>query len=140
MAIRKRLTKNKSMKNKLNKRIHIRKNKKKPLFITLVIVMIISIGVTISLAGLSGLDKDINNLDGQIAELEKTKQALIGEVSEIKSSSDIEKEAIYKLGMVYPKEEQIVYIDLSKNKEEKDVNNNVFLSPIYSVLKSFTKN
>lgn len=140
MAIRKRLIKNKSMKNKLNKRIHIRKNKKKPLFITLVIVMIISIGVTISLAGLSGLDKDINNLDGQIAELEKTKQALIGEVSEIKSSSDIEKEAIYKLGMVYPREEQIVYIDLSKNKEEKDVNNNVFLSPIYSVLKSFTKN
>lgn len=137
MAIRKRLTKNKSVKNK---RIHIRKNKKKPLFITLVIVMIISIGVTISLAGLSGLDKDINNLDGQIAELEKTKEALIGEVSEIKSSSDIEKEAIYKLGMVYPKEEQIVYIDLSKNKEEKDVNNNVFLSPIYSVLKSFTKN
>ncbi|WP_019131703.1 FtsB family cell division protein [Peptoniphilus obesi] len=137
MAIRKRLTKNKSVKNK---RIHIRKNKKKPLFITLVIVMIISIGVTISLAGLSGLDKDINNLDSQIAELEKTKEALIGEVSEIKSSSDIEKEAIYKLGMVYPKEEQIVYIDLSKNKEEKDVNNNVFLSPIYSVLKSFTKN
>ena len=137
MAIRKRLTKKKSVKNK---RIHIRKNKKKPLFITLVIVMIISIGVTISLAGLSGLDKDINNLDGQIAELEKTKEALIGEVSEIKSSSDIEKEAIYKLGMVYPKEEQIVYIDLSKNKEEKDVNNNVFLSPIYSVLKSFTKN
>lgn len=140
MAIRKRLIKNRSMKKQLNKRIHIRKNKKNPLFITLVIVMIISIGVTISLAGLSGLDKDINNLDGQIAELEKTKEALIGEVSEIKSSSDIEKEAIYKLGMVYPREEQIVYIDLSKNKEEKDVNNNVFLSPIYSVLKSFTKN
>lgn len=140
MAIRKKLIKNRSMKKQLNKRIHIRKNKKNPLFITLVIVMIISIGVTISLAGLSGLDKDINNLDGQIAELEKTKEALIGEVSEIKSSSDIEKEAIYKLGMVYPREEQIVYIDLSKNKEEKDVNNNVFLSPIYSVLKSFTKN
>ncbi|CDZ74736.1 Hypothetical protein ING2D1G_0574 [Peptoniphilus sp. ING2-D1G] len=116
------------------------KNGKRPLFITLVIVMIISLGVTISLAGLSSLDKQINNLNFEISELEKTKMSLLGEMQGIKSSSEIEKEAMYKLGMVYPKEEQIVYIDIGDKEEEKDVNDNVFLSPIYSVLKSFTRN
>ncbi len=113
---------------------------KKPLFMTLVVVMIIALGTTISLAGLSSLDKQINNLDFEISELEKTKMSLMGEIQGIKSSSEIEKEAMYKLGMVYPKEEQIVYIDIGDKEEEKDVNNNVFLSPIYSVLKSFTRN
>ncbi|MDO5041132.1 MAG: septum formation initiator family protein [Peptoniphilus sp.] len=113
---------------------------KKPLFMTLVVVMIIALGTTISLAGLSNLDKQINNLDFEISELEKTKMSLMGEIQGIKSSSEIEREAMYKLGMVYPKEEQIVYIDIGDKEEEKDVNNNVFLSPIYSVLKSFTIN
>ncbi|WP_138159322.1 FtsB family cell division protein [Peptoniphilus catoniae] len=130
---------NKKTRKPVKKRIKLNKNSKKPLFITLVIVMIISLGATISYARLSALDKKISSLDTEIAELEKTDMSLRAEVRGIKSSSEIEKEAMYKLGMVYPKEDQIVYIDIKKNKEEKDVNRNVFLSPIYSVLKSFTK-
>ncbi|RVU54781.1 FtsB family cell division protein [Anaerosphaera multitolerans] len=115
------------------------KNSKKNLYITLLIVMIILFGVTFTYAQLANLDKQIIAQQKEIEDLEKTKSSLVGEIKGIKSSSQIQEEAMYKLGMVFPKEEQIVYVDISKDEEQKDVNNNVFLSPIISVLKSFTK-
>ena len=46
---------------------------------------------------------------------------------------------MYKLGMVYPSEDQIVYIDSGEEEKVGDINYNVFLSPIVSVLRSFTR-
>lgn len=132
----------KNYKNKnirLKKKTKFNKNSKKLLSITLLIVMIVSLGITYSMAELSSLDKEYVALEREISELKKTKLSLVGKIKGIKSSSEIEEEAMYKLGMVYPKEKQIVYLDLSEEKKEKDVNQNVFLSPIISVLKSFTK-
>lgn len=124
-----------------NKNIKKRSNKKQkaPLCITLVIVIIISLSSTLLYAQLSNLDKQIIAQQKEMKELKKTKESLEGDIKGIRSSSEIQDEAMYKLGMVYPKEDQIVYIDVSKNELKKDVNNNVFLSPIISVLKSFTK-
>lgn len=116
----------------------IKKNPTKPLYITILIVIIMFLGVSISYAQLSTIDKQIIAQEKEIDELKKMKMALEAEVKGIKSSSDIQDEAMYKLGMVYPNSEQIVYLDISEDTRQLDVNNNVFLSPILSVLKSFT--
>ena len=113
-------------------------SKKAPLYITLVIVIMISLSSTFLYAQLSNLDKRIIAQENEIKELRKTKESLDGDIKGIKSSTEIQDEAIYKLGMVHPSDEQVIYIDVSKNELRKDVNNNVFLSPIISVLKSFT--
>ncbi|EFI42176.1 MULTISPECIES: septum formation initiator family protein [Peptoniphilus] len=126
----------KIQKNKIKK---INRASKRPLYITLIIVMMVVCASTLTYAQLSSLDKKIMIQQKEISELKKTKMSLIGEVKGIKSSTEIQDEAMYKLGMIYPKENQIVYVDISKDQKQKDVNNNVFLSPIISVLKSFTK-
>lgn len=122
---------------KVNKK---KSSQRKPLYITLIIVIMISLGSTFLYAQLSNLDKEIIAQQNEIKELKKTKISYEGDIKGIKSSSEIQDEAMYKLGMVYPEEDQIVYVDVSKNQLPKDVNDNVFLSPIISVLKSFTNN
>lgn len=133
----------KKVKNSKNK-YTIKKKKRafkiKPIYLTIIIGVSVVIFSAFLSAQLSSLDKTIIAQEAEINELKKTKQSLEGEVKGIKSSQEIQEEAMYKLGMVYPQENQIVYVDVSKNKINKDVNNNVFLSPIISVLKSFTKN
>lgn len=133
----------KKVKNSKNK-YTIKKKKRafkiKPIYLTIIIGVSVVIFSAFLSAQLSSLDKTIIAQEAEINELKKTKQSLEGEVKGIKSSQEIQEEAMYKLGMVYPQENQIVYVNVSKNKINKDVNNNVFLSPIISVLKSFTKN
>ncbi|MDY2986207.1 MAG: septum formation initiator family protein [Peptoniphilus sp.] len=127
---------------KLNNRqlkVKKRKNLAKPLYMTIAIVIIMFLGVSIAYSHLSSIDKDIIAKEKEISDLKKTKLALEAEVKGIKSSTEIQDEAMYKLGMVYPSQDQIVYVDISENKRQLDVNHNVFLSPILSVLKSFTK-
>lgn len=129
--------------DKANK-VKIKKKKRafkiKPIYLTIIIGVSVAIFSAFLNAQLSNLDKTIIAQQSEINELKKTKQSLEGEIKGIKSSKEIQEEAMYKLGMVYPQESQVVYVDVSKNKINKDVNNNVFLSPIISVLKSFTKN
>ena len=88
---------------------------------------------------IAGLDREILSQKNEIEELNKTKTTLVGEIKAVKSSSQIAEEAMYKLGMVYPSEDQIVYIDSGEEENRKDINYNVFLSPIVSVLRSFTR-
>lgn len=111
----------------------------KPLLLTISIVIIIVFSVTYIYSQLAGMDREILAQKQKIEELEKTKMSLAGDIKGIKSSAQVQEEAMYKLGMIYPSESQIVYIDTKTQKEAKDVNDNVFLSPIVSVLRSFTK-
>ncbi|KXO16844.1 septum formation initiator family protein [Peptoniphilus sp. GNH] len=104
-----------------------------------VLILIVAILSTIMYAHLTNLDRKIASQEAEISELKKNKLSLEGEVVGIKSSSEIAEEAMYKLGMVYPSDDQIIYIELDNAKESKDVNQNVFLSPVISVLKSYTK-
>ena len=124
-----------------NRQLKVKKEKNlaKPLYMTIAIVIIMFLGVSIAYSHLSSIDKDIIAKEKEISDLKKTKLALEAEVKGIKSSTEIQDEAMYKLGMVYPSQDQIVYVDISENKRQLDVNHNVFLSPILSVLKSFTK-
>ncbi|ERT62238.1 cell division protein FtsB [Peptoniphilus koenoeneniae] len=133
------------MKGKLKRQKSlIRKRKIKmsnmPLVLTCILVIILSIVVTALQAQISNLDRALIKQESEIKDLENTKLSLEGEIKGIISSQEIQDAAMYKLGMVHPDEKQIVYIDVKEDKKQKDVNNNVFLSPIVSVIKSFTKN
>ena len=104
-------------------------------------IVIILIGtVSVLRSQITKLDNEIIAQSSEIKDLEETKMSLEGELQGIVSSNNLKEVAQYRLGMVYPEDNQIVYIDVKDDKQKSDVKNNVFLSPIVSVLKSFTRN
>ena len=111
----------------------------KPFIFTMAIVIIIFTSILILYSQIAELDREILKQKAEIDELNKTKITLVGEIKAVKSSAQIAEEAMYKLGMVYPSEDQIVYIDSEEEENVGDINYNVFLSPIVSVLRSFTR-
>ncbi|MBU5669092.1 septum formation initiator family protein [Peptoniphilus sp. MSJ-1] len=124
------------------KRYNINRNRflqNKPFLLTMAIVIIVIAATTLMYTQIAGLDREILKQKNEIDELNKTMSTLTGEIKKVKSSSQIAEEAMYKLGMIYPSEDQIVYIDSKEEKTTGDINYNVFLSPIVSVLRSFTK-
>jgi len=126
----------------IKKRYNINKNKflnNKPFMFTMAIVLIVIAATTIMYSQIAGLDREILKQKNEIEELNKTMSTLSGEIKKVKSSSQIAEEAMYKLGMIYPSEDQIVYLDSKEEKNTANINSNVFLSPIVSVLRSFTK-
>lgn len=89
------------------------------------------------------LEKLKNNIERQnveISELKKTKDSISGQLDGIKSSDEVASIARYKLGMVYPDDDQVIYIQVDKKVAETDVKENVFLSPVISILKIFGAN
>ena len=125
-----------------NKSYNIYKNQilnNKPFIFTVAIVTIVFVSILMFYSQIEGLDREILKQKAEIDELNKTKITLVGEIKAVKSSEQIAEEAMYKLGMVYPSEDQIVYIDSGEEKNLADINYNVFLSPIVSVLRSFTR-
>ena len=72
----------------------------------------VSLFILFRYAKITAIRTEITQLERQQVELEKTKQDLIAELEGIKSSSKIEEDALYKLGMNYPSGEQIVYLNV----------------------------
>lgn len=89
---------------------------------------------------LEKLKNSIERQNVEISELKKTKDSISGQLAGIKSSDEVANIARYKLGMVYPDDEQVVYIQVDKKVAETDVKENVFLSPVISILKIFGAN
>lgn len=125
---------------KKKRRKTIRRKINIPLVLTVSIVIILIGTVSILRSQITKLDNEIIAQHSQIKDLEETKMSLEGELQGIISSNNLKEVAQYRLGMVYPEDNQIVYIDIKDDKQKSDVKNNVFLSPIVSVLKSFTRN
>lgn len=124
----------------MKRRKTIRRKINIPLVLTVSIVIILIGTVSILRSQITKLDNEIIAQHSQIKDLEETKMSLEGELQGIISSNNLKEVAQYRLGMVYPEDNQIVYIDVKDDKQKSDVKNNVFLSPIVSVLKSFTRN
>lgn len=70
-------------------------------------------------AAITSVRTDITNLEKEKMELEKTKMDLIAELEGIKSSEGVAQDAILKLGMDYPTEDQIVYISVKDSSIEE---------------------
>ncbi|MCF6466503.1 hypothetical protein [Clostridium sp. Cult2] len=106
-------------KKKTRRRVVTRKKKNKALY-RLAIMGIAMIGLLLSLlilyryANITKLRLEITELEKQKIELEKEKEILVAELETIKSSSKIQEDAMVKLGMDYPSEEQVVYLDIDE--------------------------
>ncbi len=72
-----------------------------------------------------------------LIDMDKTYRDMNADLDEIKNSDEIMKKAKFQLGMVYPDNDQVKYIDVKVRNEENDVNENVYLNPVISVLHIF---
>lgn len=93
----------------------IKKQKAKSKFIAIVISIVSLAMCLLILYGYTNITKirlDITELEKQKVELIKEKESLVAALETVKSSTNIEEEAITKLGMDYPTEEKIVYLDI----------------------------
>lgn len=79
------------------------------------IILSISLLILSGYAKITTIRQELTELEREKVELEKTKMNLIADLEGIKSSGKIEEDAITKLGMDYPNEDQIVYITVNVN-------------------------
>lgn len=98
-----------------------RKNKSKLLTLGFVVfIMAFGLFVLFGYANISRVSLEINELEYQRNQLESEKLALIADLEGIKATRKIAEEAMYKLGMTYPKESQVVYISVNELNEVTD--------------------
>lgn len=116
---------------KPKKRTENKKNKKSNVKIKVKVFTLAAITFSICLivllryAYISQLKYDIVNFKGNIEELNKEKQKLALELEAIKESGLIERKAINELNMVYPKDEQVVYIEIDADKQVYNEKGNI---------------
>ena len=118
------------MKKKIKKSIKRKINI--PLVLTASIVIILIGTVSVLRSQITKLDNEIIAQSSEIKDLEETKMSLEGELQGIVSSNNLKEVAQYRLGMVYPEDNQIVYIDVKDDKQKSDVKNNLSKSYCFS--------
>ncbi len=103
------------------------KNKNYKVLYKLFFLGVSLIGLALSLfilyryANITKMKLEITEMQQQKIQLQKEKEDLMAELEAIKSLTRIEEEALVKLGMDYPTEDQVVYIsvdDLPLNDEK----------------------
>ena len=85
------------------------------------------------------LNAAVESQNRALEEMDKTYRDMNADLDEIKNSDEIMRKAKFQLGMVYPENDQVKYIDVRLRNEENDVNENVYLNPVISVLHIFNK-
>lgn len=122
-----------------------RKNKKKSKSNALVktlflfsglIIMGISLFILFRYANITRMRMELDQLERQIVELEKTKLDLVAELEGIKSSQYIVDEATNKLGMSYPKEGQIAYVSVNNTDDNLEIEGDQDPSRFFSLISS----
>jgi cell division protein FtsL len=107
---RKRQVKGKKKIKTVNKRMYIS---------IAIIIFITSLYILYGYSKITSARIEITKLEREKLELEKVKQDLIGKLENIKSTTKISDEAIYNLGMIYPEENQIVYVSVNETTNDK---------------------
>ncbi|MDO5036867.1 MAG: septum formation initiator family protein [Tissierellia bacterium] len=88
-------------------------------------------------ASVSSLDNQLASQKKEIEDLDKTKKSLASQLEGIKNSEEIINVAKFQLGMVYPEEDQLVYLDVPRQETEEELLEHSYLNPVISVLKFF---
>jgi len=104
---------NKSKKPKKNYRFE-----KIIITITLATVLAFSILLLTRFMAITEAKHRVNSLQNQIVRLEVEKEKLRVEVEKVSRSGWIESEAISRLDMVYPSQDQMIYININPTKVE----------------------
>lgn len=97
-----------------NKKKNNRAAYKLMLMFVAIIGLALSLVVLYRYANITKIRLEITALQSQKIQLEKEKDDLMAELESIKSSTRIEEDAFIKLGMVYPTDEQIVYVEVKE--------------------------
>ena len=110
------------------KKTYKKKKKKSKVSYKLFIVELAIIGLILSLfilfryANITKVRQEITDLERQKTELAKEKEYLTTELESIKSSSKIEEDEMIKLGMDYPTQDQIVYLNVEDMDTGEETN------------------
>lgn len=101
--------------------------------------LMLSLFVLYGYANISKIKFEITQIQQQKVQLQKEKEDLMAELEALKSSARIEEDAVIKLGMDYPTEEQIVYISIDEltlddEKADELVEENTFLGQLKNIV------
>ncbi len=113
--------KEKINKKKRNKRHNKNKsrNKMKSLFFSF-IIFLACLFILNRYTQITHLKLEVSDLEKEVTGLEREKEDLVAELDSLKNVARIEEDARTKLGMDYPTEEQIVYVDVNEDIFEND--------------------
>lgn len=133
---------NKQKRVKKNKNNKNNKNKGKSLFkltcfVSVILLMITGLYVLLGYANITKMRMEVTQLEKEKIELEKMKNDLAADLEGVKNSLKISEDAMYKLGMTYPQEGQIVYVSVDDFIE--DPADNIGISkPLEKVVSIFS--
>ncbi len=95
------------------------------IFFYAAITMVVCLGVLLRFSYISQMQYDLLTMKNEIEALKEDKLLLTVELEKNKNLEKIETEAIQKLGMQYPKDNQIVYINVKMDSQNNiDLANN----------------
>lgn len=121
MLVAKRKLEYSHIEEKRKKNIRTTNKKKNNMAVYRLMLMFFAIiGLALSLiilhryAQITKLKLEITELQAQKIRLEEEKDDLLAELEAIKSSTKIEEDAFTKLGMIYPEEGQVVYVEVEE--------------------------
>lgn len=113
------LKKNRRKKAKTAKKSY--KNRAKLLTIGFsIFMMCFGLSILFGYANITKVGLEISELEHKKKQLDSVKLGLIADLEGIKATRKIADEAMYKLGMVYPKESQVVYITVNEFNEASE--------------------
>lgn len=120
----KELINNRIKKDKIERRKEAkrRKSRAKLRFLGIVVLMfLVCMFILYRYSQITHLSYEVDNLQKEVTELNREKEDLKLELDSLKNVARIEKDAKLKLGMNYPTEDQIVYLNVNDAFEEKNV-------------------
>lgn len=104
---------------------------------TAILLLTLSLTILNRYANISRMRMELNKLEATRALLEREKIDLNGQLEGIKSQYRIGEEAAYNLGMTYPRDGQVVYINVDTIESSESKKNNNILGNIFN---NFSKN
>lgn len=136
----KRVQRSRQQKTRAAKRRRPRARGVSAVFLATAVIVVLGITLVFNLkthTQIAELNTAIAKQHASLEEMDKTYRDLNAGLDAIKSSEDILRKAKFQLGMVYPDNDQVKYIDVNMKNEKNDVNENVYLNPVISVLHIF---
>lgn len=111
---------------KRRKEIKQKKSRARLRFLMIVVMMfLVCMFILYRYSKITHLSYEVSNLEKEVTELNRERNDLSTELDSLKSVAKIEKDAKLQLGMDYPTEDQIVYLNVNEDIfNEKNVANN----------------
>lgn len=115
--------KNRKVNKNKNRKVNKKKNKSKALmklaclFIAIAILST-SLFILFRYASITKIRMEVTELERKKVELEKNKLNLLADLDNVKSTLNVSEDAIYKLGMSYPQEGQVMYLSLEDTVDD----------------------